>query len=610
MADDTNEIPISITLDDGSVRQGFARIKQSGEDTGQSIANAFSDVKRQLLELFGAYEIFQIGRRFIEESISAASQYETALNNVSKAMSSAGTYTDAARDQFISLAENIENTTTVSETHALQLEALARNYTTTNEQAQKLTKASVDLAAATGKDATAALQQLGQTLSGAQGRIGQLVPQVRSLTEYQLRMGDAIDIVAQRFAGAAAGDVNTFDGTLARLQNAFEQLQISIGRLITNSPTIRAVLQFITKEIASVVEVLKGLSGNDDFMHQLVLDAITVGKALNDNLVYPFELFYNISKVVFDEVGATMADFGGKLAFLASKILGFFSPKSELAKGLGDFAAGAHETMKGLDQDASDAFADIGNSKWTNAISSELDKMKTAVDNAKPFSGLKQQAQDGQQDLLRMSGAIESVGMAWTNFAAGARGELSILVADSVKKTQQIGAAFIQGLGNGVGQAFAMMGKAMAQGKNLFEAFGQAMLAAFGQALIQLGSGYIAIGLARVLYSYGADATGWGLISQGGALAALGGAMSAIGSSASAGAGASAGASSAPSAAGDTSSGATALSPTDATQTAQKAQVQVHIHGDVFDSKDTGLRIVELVNQAFTTSGAKVLVGQ
>lgn len=609
MADDSdNEVRISIVLDDGSVREGFARIQQAGQDTGNSLGGSFESAKNQLLALIGAYIGFEAGKAFIEESIAAAGDYEKAVNDLNKALFASGQFSADASQQFQDLASHIADTTTTSDKQALSLEAMALNYTRTAEQAKALTVASIDLASATGKSATAALQQLGGTLDGTAGRLAKLVPAIKSMTEYQLRSGDAISLVAARFKDFAAGDVNTFQGAMAKLSNSFEDLQIAFGQIITSSPTVRAVLAFLTEQIQQFAAAFKSLGGNDNFMKELASDAIVVGKALNDFLIYPIELFYNTMKVVFDGVGTLMVGLVGSLADLAAHIVGFFSPDSATAKSLNNFVSDSKELIVQMATNTKSALDDIGNSNFTDKLAAGLDGLQVAVNNAKPFQSMKNDIGEVKQNLLGLSGEITSVGQAWKLFGTGAAGELQILKNDAVKQCQEIGVAFVKGIGTGVGNAFAQMGKAMVNGQDMFAAFSAALLSAFGQALIQLGTGYIAIGLARIISSYGADGTGWGLVAQGGVLATIGGALSAVGSNSAPSAGSASSAGSSASAVSDNSTGATTTNPAVATTPTETQTVQVNINGSVFDSAETGLRIVTLVNDAFNTQGAQVLV--
>lgn len=601
MGDDLNEIRITMVMDDGSIREGFGRITTSGEDSGKALSDAFSEIKKTLLEVAAAYLGFEAGKKLLEESISAAAAYETALNNMNKSLASAGTYSKEAAQANIDLAESMERTTTLDAKKVLSLEALARNYARTNEQAMALTKAAIDLGAATGKGPEAALQQLGGTLDGTAGRIGKLVPQLRSMTEMQLRAGAAIQVVSDRFKGSAAGDVDTYAGTIQRLTNAWDKVYISIGQFITQSPTVRAVLQFLTAELTAFANNLNQLGGNDNFMHRLAQDAINFGLAFNTAVITPIELFANVARDVFAVVEGLITRSMFRIYDIVATVTSYMG---DSFKPLSDKFEGLAKTSQIATEDILDDLKSLGDTKFSDGIEAELNKLQGVISNVKPFKAFHADISDVKQDMYGLSGAVDSVGQSWKLTFSGMNDQMLKFKNDAVKNLQVIGAAVYTTLVQGVGNAFAAMGKAIASGKNGLEAFKAAMVQAFGQALIQLGTGYIAVGLARVLFSYGADATGWGLIGQGGLLAALGGAMSIAGAGS-----ASAGATSVGGAGGGSfsSGGAIVSNPSDQLN-AQKSQVQVNIHGSVFDSKETALRIVELVNDAFTTQGATVLV--
>jgi hypothetical protein len=609
MADDLNEIRISITLDDGSVREGFARIKKSGEEAGDGLSHAFAHVRNEILAIVGAYLSFEFGKEIIEKSIEAAGGYEKALNNMNKALSSSGSYSAEASASFLELAENIEKTTTLSATQALGLEALARNYARNNEQAKALTSAAIDLAAATGKSADAALQQLGGTLDGTSGRLGKLIPQIRSLTEFQLRAGEAIAIVGARFKDAASGDVDTFEGSITRLKNSFEKLGIAFGQAFTGNDTVRAVIKFITGEIDHLAESMQHTFGDQNYLKQFALDSITVGKALNDFIIYPLELVANTAALVFNAVGATIVDFIGGIVDIGNKLVNFFAPNSAIAKSLKDFVDNAKELMNDLDAKASKNLENIGNSDFSTSIENGLNRLTGVVNNAKPFDRMREHVNGVKDDLLGLSGGLESAASSFTLLQQGASNGFELMAHNAQKAFQDIGAATSKTLVGGFSNAMVQLGRALVQGKDLFKAFAGAILSAMGQAAIQMGSFYILEGIARGFSSYGFDATAYGLISAGSALTVLGGVLGAVGEGVSGGGSNAGGVGSGVTGgfSGD-SGGGGAPNPATAVQQKEQQTVTVNINGSVFDTHETGLRIVELVNSAFNTQGAQVLV--
>lgn len=613
MADIDNEIRIAITLDDGSVREGFARIKKDGEDAGGGLSTVFDGVKGKLLGLIAAYASFEVAKKFIEGSIEAAMGYETALNNMNKSLSLAGTYTAEASAQFQELAKSIAATSTMTNTQALALEATARNYTRNNEQAKLLTKAAVDLAAATGKDASTAVAQLGATLDGTSGRLAKMVPELKSMTEMQLRSGDAIAIVAARFKDAAQGDLGTFDGTLKKLKNAFEELEVSFGSLITNSPALKAVLNLITTGITEMADSMKSFGENGDIFKTIIDWVIYFGQAINTYMIAPIEMVYNVAKISFDGIRELFQGLVVVLANVAGAIVTAFAPDSAVAQGLRDFADSSADVFNKFQAKTTADMGKVFDFSFATKMQDKLDQLKTVVDSAQPMKTLDDQLATTKENMYGLSGELTGLGQSFKLFGSGASEAMLKFRNDAVKYMQDAGNAASKTLAGGVATGMAAIGKALVKGQDIFAAFAGAMISAIGQACLQMGAAYLLMGIARVATSYGADATGWELIGVGAGMSVLGGALMAIGDGMS-GSGSSAG--SAPST--DTSGGGgggssgSSGSPIsgDPSQQAQsqKTAVQVNIQGSVFDSQETGLRIVELVNSAFNTQGATVQV--
>jgi hypothetical protein len=608
MGEQDNEIRISITLDDGTVREGFARIKKEGEDSGKGMAEAFAHVKAELLAVIAAYVGFEAIKHTLEESITAAMAYESALNQMNKSLYSAGEYTAQASQSFMQLAKAMEHTTALSEEQILSLEGLSRNYARTNDQAKALTKAAIDLGAATGKGPETALRELGQTLDGTAGRLGKMIPALKNMTEMQLRAGDAIGVVSQRFKDAASADANTFVGTINRLKNSFEDLSRELGFFITQSPALRAVFEFIGKGLRSMAESLAGVRASGDIFKTIIDVMIAFAQGINTYVIAPTELVYNVVKTAFDGVVMVIQ---GALALVytgLAKFFEFLNPKGIMATQMREMADTTTEVFDGMVEKTGASARKILDFNVADGVKTQLDELQAAVDNAKPFAQLQNHVNETKENLYGLSGPLTSVGQGFSLMAAGAKNEMLKLRNDAVKYMQEIGSAVTKTFAGGVANAMAAVGRAMVKGQDIFQAFAGAMLSAIGQACLQMGAAYIMMGIARVATSYGADPTGWTLIGVGSGMSVLGGALMALGEGMS-GSGGAPDTSAASGGAGGGAGGAP-MSGNPAEQVSQekKSQVEVNIHGSVFDSRETGLRIVELVNDAFSTQGAAVIV--
>lgn len=179
---------------------------------------------------------------------------------------------------------------------------------------------------------------------------------------------------------------------------------------------------------------------------------------------------------------------------------------------------------------------------------------------------------------------------------------------ESVRKqfritSKDIANSLVSGFGNAAGSAFASFGKALATGQDALAAFGDALLQAFGGALVQLGTGFILQGIAQSIAGFGSGAP---LIAAGAALATFGGVLQGLGGGGggvstavgSGGGGVAVG--------GDGGFGESTVTEPVEERQEPETSVNVVIQGDVLDSDSSGLRIVELINNAFEKDGVVV----
>jgi hypothetical protein len=238
--------------------------------------------------------------------------------------------------------------------------ALARNFTKTNEEAEKLTEAAIQLSAATGKGLEESVQQLGKTMSGMTGKLAETIPAVRELTAEQLKHGAAIDLVLSKYSGTAESKINTFEGAQKRLKNTFGDLLEEMGNIIIKSPGITAGFNYISKAIEGLMEKVKGLVGGEGFEKILV-----VGLDISRFLVY---VLGGALEVVGNIINAVGKSIGGLVAAIVSMFTGEFREAARIAK----------ETF-------SEVFSyETFNMNATNAAMGFIDGFKRTIENAPP----------------------------------------------------------------------------------------------------------------------------------------------------------------------------------------------------------------------------------
>jgi hypothetical protein len=585
----------------GSSFFGFAKdVAKSAGNAASNFFNKFTSVFKKLPLTLIAVGVAAAGIFAGSKFIESAAKAEVEVNRLNQSLRNAGRFSQETSKDFLAFATSIEKTTTLSGGQVTEILALANNFAKTNEEAKKLTTAAIELSAATGKDVNSSLQALTSSLQGSAGALGKTVPEVKNLTAEQLKAGEAVDLVAKKFAGSAASALNTYDGALLSLGNAFDSLFTSIGNFIVKSPAVVAVLKVagqLVSDVASSITKAQGASG--DVFKPLLLSAIAFGKAVVTFVITPFEVLAN---VIFLTIRTAIQGIFNLIELL--KLVPGVKDTFDVLDGairqiLGETVklGGAIANLKIFDPIRETAISDSFLLAFQKFEEAARESGERARNNLNPDD---KPAGEPTPDVEKLS--------VFDGFSAvldGANSQLDDFTKNARKGFNDVGKAAIQGIGTGVGGAFAAFGKAISTGENALEAFGAALLQSIGQTSIQIGTNFILLGAA---YTFAGDPRGPGLLAAGAALAAFGGIL----------AGAGGGKATAPTPGtpgGVAVNTQPAIAETDVSQSIEERQretrqgVNVVIEGSVFDSSESGLRIVELIDKAFNEQGVSVRRG-
>jgi hypothetical protein len=163
----------------------------------------------------------------------------------------------------------------------------------------------------------------------------------------------------------------------------------------------------------------------------------------------------------------------------------------------------------------------------------------------------------------------------------------------------EVAKAALSSFANGVGNAFASVGRALVQGKNAFEAFGKAFIGILGGLAIQLGQFFIAKGIALSLDPT-TPGSGAGLIGAGIGLTVLGGVLQALGDGGASFSGGGFGGAGG-GGTGDITGGAGPGQVPDLDRN-RGTEVAINIQGNVLDRRETGLEIATVLQEFFDTN--------
>lgn len=638
MADD--RIEIEIVLDDGSIQKGFAQIRQEGKKTERSLSRNFTralrtDVSAQFGKLtnavigtrvaFASLGAAVAGGAFLKVATDAAAAQEEAVNALNVSLRTAGTFSQEASESFQELARELQAQSRFGDEVILQQTALARNYARSNEEAERLIKTSIDLAEATGISLDSAVRNLGKTLSGLTGELGEAVPQVRGLTAEQLKAGAAIDVLAERFGGSALGATRTFSGALAQLSNTFGDLLESIGDTITGSPQVIALFNALSITFNNLIKNLSGSGGAfDAFFKNLVINGAAAANALIDSFsafaqIGPFIEFQftqvqiavfkglNLILSAIQPLAGLLDRLTGNTGKSAQIIVDNFSRIAELEKSLTGIAARGVEIDKSFNlarqtvDDFTTSFQELslqgadttqGLANNTQTFADNLDKQ--TKDLIRKILELQSQG----RTILQNAFAPETLEGRQTVFELVAgKGkeelqklatEVSNFVTQNQAKIQQFNQAVEQGFARAISSGIQAFVNALIQGQNALEAFGKAFLGVLGDVAIQLGTSLLVGGLGLQALFAGNPA---GAILFGGALIAVGTLLKALSGGGFQGAATPGGAAPAQ------DSVLSPILPDQAGAIEDSARVNVTIEGNVFDGDETGLRIADILKE-------------
>ncbi len=187
---------------------------------------------------------------FVEESVKAYSEQESAVKKMTTALRTQGTATPEVIGQYKALSTQFQKTTVNSDELINEMQALLVQVgNVMPSQMDKALTAATDLASGLGIDLRTATMLVGKAFEGETGtlkRYGIVIDEAKLKTEGVTAVMDAIQ---SKFGGQAQAEVETYAGKVKQLSNAWNELQESVGRVIVEDPS----LQFLLREGVQVL---------------------------------------------------------------------------------------------------------------------------------------------------------------------------------------------------------------------------------------------------------------------------------------------------------------------------------------------------------------------
>ena len=221
---------------------------------------------------FGAKGLISAFSSVIEASArqeQAEKALEVALGRTSKSL--------------LDQASALQQVTTAGDEAIIEQQAFLASLKFTEDQIKTIIPVALDLSAATGISLESAVRNTSKTFSGLAGELGELVPQLRELTQEEMKAGKAVEVLGNLFEGQAAKQSETLAGSLTQMSNAVGDAGEAIGDLLAPSVIkVAGGIKTLAEGVGNTIERFKNFGKEVD---AILLDEKTIElKSFKDSL--------------------------------------------------------------------------------------------------------------------------------------------------------------------------------------------------------------------------------------------------------------------------------------------------------------------------------------
>lgn len=186
---------------------------------------------------------------FVKDAVHKFAEGERAQRQLQLA---AGKYTDALNEQ----AEAMKRKFAVDDDAIRQMDVLLLRYGAAPSQIEGATEAILNYAAATGQDATSAMQMLIRGVESGTGSLGRMGVHFDKTGTFAGDLTNAVDALGKKFGGAAEADANTLAGRMRAASLASDDFMKAMGAMFATIETKTGVLANVTKGINDITDAI------------------------------------------------------------------------------------------------------------------------------------------------------------------------------------------------------------------------------------------------------------------------------------------------------------------------------------------------------------------
>lgn len=235
------------------VPPGIQKIADAGAKTSGVFGDLATQVKATALGFVSAQAIigvvqgsFRMLVGLVDDSIKSYASAEAATKKMTAALQAQGTATPAVIAQFNDLATTFQRTTVYSDDLINEMQALLTSVgDVAPREMDKALEAATNLASGLGIDLRAATMMVSKASEenvGALKKSGVQLDETRVAAE---GMSYILDVVNEKFGGAAQAEMETYAGKIQQIANAWDNVQEVVGGAIVTHPLLVAALRSI-----------------------------------------------------------------------------------------------------------------------------------------------------------------------------------------------------------------------------------------------------------------------------------------------------------------------------------------------------------------------------
>lgn len=285
-----NRVQIILEVDD----KGTAVIKQFSGQSAQQLrqmeaeSRSFGDkLKAHWMGITAAVTaaIYGVGK-VIKGLTDAYSVQEDAEKKLKTAMESTGFYTRKNYEEFKIYAAEIQKVTRFGDEATIKAMAMLQTFKLSPDVMKQATKATLDLAAATGQDLQSAAILMGKAAVGEIGTLKRYGIIVEEADFKSRGFAAVLDEVNTEFGGQAQAEAETYAGKVAQLGNAWGDFKEILGEELI--PTLTVVIKYAKEAVDWMsklfggVELEEQLANLKQYREEVLNGMSTTGDALAD----------------------------------------------------------------------------------------------------------------------------------------------------------------------------------------------------------------------------------------------------------------------------------------------------------------------------------------